>query len=252
MSDNKSMSCEELKEMFELYTLGVLEAEEREEIDEHLARGCADCRRNLNAALAMNSTLLGLAPEAGPPKGLKRKIVAMVGGKESAGWGSMAALIAAACMLALAVWMGVQERQKADQLADARRTVSEMKADRDRVLAALSFLNQPETQQVGFGKDKPARGNVFVNPSRGCLLLGSNMPMLPPGKMYEMWLIPKAKGMPPKPAGMFQATDGSAVYMMPGPIDPSTIAAIAVTIEPEAGSAAPTSEPFIVAPVAGL
>jgi anti-sigma-K factor RskA len=250
MSERTGMSCEELQEMFELYALGLLETEERDEIDEHLARGCADCRRNLNAALAMNSTLLGLAPDAAPSKNLKRKIVAMVGGKESAGWGSMAALIAAACMLALAVWMGVQERQKSDQLADARRTVSEMKADRDHVMAALSFLNQPETQEVGFGKNKPAHGNVFVNPERGVLLLGSNMPMLPAGKMFEMWVIPK--GGAPRPAGMFQAVDGSSVHMFAGSVDPATIAAIAVTIEPEAGSAAPTSEPFIVAPVAGL
>ena len=250
MSENKSMSCEELKEMFELYTLGVLETEEREEIDQHLARGCAECRRNLHAALAMNSTLLGLTPDAAPSKNLKRKIVAMVGGKESAGWGSMAALVAAACMLALAVWTGMLERQKSDQLADARRTVSEMRADRDRVLSALSFLNQPDTQEVGFGKNKPAHGNVFVNPSRGVLLLGSNMPMLPAGRAFEMWVIPK--GGAPRPAGMFQATDGSAVHMFAGSVDPSTIAAIAVTIEPEAGSAAPTSEPFIVAPVVGL
>ncbi len=228
----------------------MLESEEREEIDEHLARGCSECRKNLNAALALNASMMGLVSETAPPARLKRNIVAMVGGKQSAGWGSMAALVAAAAMLAAVVWFGSQERERSAQLADARRTLSEMKADRDRVMQALAFLNRPETQQVGFGKDKPARGNVFVNPERGVLLIGSNLPWLPAGRAFEMWVIPK--GGAPKPAGMFQATDGSAVHMMSGPIDSSMIAAIAVTIEPEAGSAAPTSEPFIVAPVSGL
>jgi anti-sigma-K factor RskA len=244
------MTCEELNEMFELYTLGVLEPEERAEIEAHLARGCEACRSSFNAALGTNATVLSLAPDVAPPSRLKKRVMATVGARQG-GWGWVGAL-AAACMLVLALWMSGQERQRSSELADVRKTLMQMKADRDHVMAALSFLNEPETQEVGFGKGKPARGNIFMNPQRGVLLIGSNLPRLAPGRMFEMWLIPKG-GAAPQPAGMFGANEsGTAMNMLSGPLDPSTIAAIAVTIEPEAGSNAPTTQPFIVAPVVGL
>jgi hypothetical protein len=239
------MTCEELKEMYELYALGLLEDEEREEIDAHLGRGCEACRKSLNEALAMNAGVLTGAPEIGPPRRLKRRILASVGVRHT-GWGWAAAL-AAACMLVLALWISEQERHRSAELADARQTILQIGAERDHMMQALSFLNQPETRQVGFGKNKPARGNVFVNPQRGVLLIASNLPKLAPGRLFEMWVIPK--GAAPRSAGMFQSTDsGTAFHMLSGPLNLSSGDAIAVTVEPEAGSSAPTTHPLFVAP----
>lgn len=232
--------------MYELYTLGILEDEEREEIDTHLRRGCEACRKSLRDALATNTAVLTAAPEIAPPARLKRRIMASVGVRH-AGWGWAAAL-AAACMLVLALWMSVQERRRSADLADARRTILQIGAERNRMMQALSFLNQPETQQVGFGKNKPARGNIFVNPRRGVLLIASNLPPLTPGRIFEMWVIPK--GGAPQPAGLFQSTDsGTAFHMLAGPLNLSSGDSIAVTVEPEAGSSAPTSQPLFVAPI---
>ena len=47
------MTCEERQELLELYTLGALEAGDREEIDQHLAEGCERCTRKLKEALAL-------------------------------------------------------------------------------------------------------------------------------------------------------------------------------------------------------
>ena len=57
------MTCEELSDLFELYALGLLESEEKMEVDEHLGRGCPSCSKNLNSALAVNALLLSLPPE---------------------------------------------------------------------------------------------------------------------------------------------------------------------------------------------
>jgi hypothetical protein len=237
------MTCEELKDLYELYALGVLDGEEKEEAEAHLARGCEICKRSLTEALAINTMLLS-STSAAPPRRLKRRIMASVG-VERAGWGWAAAL-AAACMLVVALWLSVQERHRAAELADARHTVMQVSAQRDTMLQALSFLNQPETQQVGFSKGP--RGNVFVNPRTGVLLISSNLPQLDPGRIFEMWLIPK--GGAPRPAGLFQPTaPGSAFHLLPGPVDVSTLAVVAVTVEPEAGSAAPTTTPIIAVPV---
>ena len=48
------MTCEELREMFELYALGLLEGAEKDEIEAHLARGCGTCEKNHGDALALN------------------------------------------------------------------------------------------------------------------------------------------------------------------------------------------------------
>jgi anti-sigma-K factor RskA len=232
--------------MYELYTLGILEDEEREEIEAHLSRGCEACRQSLRDALATNAAVLTAAPAIKPPARLKRRVMASVGVRHT-GWGWAAAL-AAACMLVLALWMSVQERRRSAELADARKTILQIDADRDRMMQALSFLNQPETQQVGFGKNKPARGNIFVNPGRGVLLIASNLPPLTHGRIFEMWVIPK--GGAPQPAGLFQSSgSGTAYNMLSGPLTLSSGDAIAVTVEPEAGSSAPTTTPLFVAPI---
>ena len=82
------------------------------------------------------------------------------------------------------------------------------------------------------------------------LLIASNLPALAPRKIYEMWVIPK--GGSPRPAGLFQPdASGGGVNIMSGPVELSALYAVAVTIEPEAGSRAPTSQPIIVAPMPG-
>jgi anti-sigma-K factor RskA len=236
------MSCEELSEMYELYALGLLDGDEKSEIDSHLQRGCAACRQSLNEAQAINAVLLSSVPVAEPSRRLKRRLLASLG-VQPAGW-TWAAALAAAGLLIVALWLSDQERRRANELAQTRGEMMQVVAQRDRVLQALSFLNQPETRQVGFGKGP--RGNVFVNPQRGVLLIASNFPHLDPGKIFEMWVIPK--GGAPRPAGLFYPNpDGTAVHILAGTVDVSSLSAIAVTVEPEAGSPGPTSTPIIAA-----
>lgn len=254
------MTCEELKDLYELYTLDVLEDDARQEIDAHLARGCASCQKGIHDALAMNAAILNGVPDTAPPARLKRRVMAAVGApvaERIVPWAWVAAL-AAAAMLLFAVRTSIEQRNTTAQLADARKAIEQAQAERaqvraerartqaeqDRMMQALSFLNQPETQQVGFGKDKPARGNIFVNPKRGVLLIASNLPALTPGRIFEMWVIPK--GGSPRPAGLFQPSDsGTAFHILSGPAL-SKGDAIAVTIEPEAGSSSPTTTPLFV------
>jgi anti-sigma-K factor RskA len=79
--------------------------------------------------------------------------------------------------------------------------------------------------------------------------MASNLPPAPSGKLYEMWVIPKAGK--PVAAGLFQSqTDGTAMHVRRGAVDLDATGAIAVTVENESGADQPTSQPFIVAPVA--
>lgn len=240
------MTCEELKNLYELYALGLLETDERDEADAHLGRGCEVCRKNLNAALALNAIVMSTCTDAVPSSKLRRRVLASVG-IERTSWGWVAAL-AAAAMLVVALWLGIQERKRSDELQAARASLFRVQGDRDKMLEAFRFLNQPETKQVGF--QKGPRGNVFVNARTGVLMIAANLPQLTAGQIFEMWLIPKG-GAAPRPAGLFTAAaSGDAFHILSGPVDLADLSAVAVTVEPEAGSPGPTTTPIIAVPVA--
>jgi Anti-sigma-K factor rskA len=240
------MNCNDIADTFELYALGLAEDEERGEIEAHLARGCETCRANLREALAVNALMLASVPQAKPRARLKRRILAGVG-IEPMGWGWLGAL-ATACLAALAAWLSIQERHRSDELARARQNLLGVRAERDRLQQIFRFLDQPDTPQVNFGQGQPhlAHGTVFVNPKLGVLLIAGNLPPLASGRIYEMWLIPK--GGAPRPAGLFDARpDGSALHMLPGPLDVASLGAVAVSVEPRNGSPAPTTTLIILA-----
>lgn len=241
-------SCDELRDVLELYALGALDGEEKAQVDEHLGRGCETCQSNLRTALAVNALVMASVEPAAPPVGLKRRVLAGFG-IERSGWGWLGAF-AAALMLLVAIWLSVQERHRESELAEARRQVIQIAAERDRLNQAFAFLNQPETKQVNFGagQPQPSQGNIFINAKLGVLLIASNLPALPAGKTFEMWIIP-SKDSSPRPAGLFRDNgQGTGMNIQPGAVN--SLYAVAVSIEPEAGAQTP-SNVILVAPVPG-
>ena len=91
---------------------------------------------------------------------------------------------------------------------------------------------------------------MVINRRRGVVLIASNLPQVEEGKTFEMWLIPK--GGAPVPGGLFRAgNDGTGLFIHTGNI-PENLAAVAVTVEDEAGAQAPTTKPIIAAPADGV
>lgn len=246
------MSCEELRDHFELYALGLLEAgPEKDEIRAHLGRGCAACDAAMKDALAVQTLLLGQAPEVVPPARLKRRVMGTVG-VQPMGWTWFAAAWAAG-LLMVALWYGVVASQRRGERDEARRVMLEAVEERDGMRAAVRFavrfLEEPETRRVGFGDGQRARGNVYVHPRLGVLLTAENLPALAEGRTYEMWLVPRDGGAP-RAAGVFQAGDeGAAVHRMEGAVDLQAIGSVAVTVEAEEGASTPTLPAVIAVPL---
>lgn len=257
------MTHEELNDLYELYTLGALGPGERTEIEEHLTQNCPHCKAGVRRALSLNAFFATLPESLNPPKRLRTRVLASVGveSRTNRFWVGAWALVGAALAIILAI-VAMDSHRRGQELADARdevrRSASELTQARDevrrssaelqRVQSALQLLNLPDTRQVAFGKGQaPPRGRVFVNRGRGVVLLASNLPPAPRGKIYELWLIPK--GQAPIPAGLFQTdAQGNVLYLMNGAVAPGT-SIVAVTLEPAAGSQSPTSTPVIVAAV---
>lgn len=230
------MTCADLRDSYDLYSLGLLDGEEKREIEAHLERHCPVCEKHFKDALAVNTLLLSQVHQVVPPSRLRRRVLASVG-RERAGRVWFAA-VAAACLLIVALWFSLEKRTADRDLAQARQTLQQTVAARNQLEQAFRFLNQPETRQIQFGEGQVAspRGNFYLNPSLGVLLIASNLPPAAAGKMYEMWVIPK--GGTARPGGLFQSgPQGTAIYILPGALDPN--ATLAVTIEPETGSRTP-------------
>jgi anti-sigma-K factor RskA len=229
------MTCGELRRDYTSYALGIAEDPERAEIAEHLARKCPECVSGMASAMATVTAMSGAVPVAEPSPRLRRRVMATV---EKAPRRSRAGVfvpwaITAAMSIAL-VAIGISGRRQIGDTAKLQQ--------------ALSILNDPAARDVTFGETgKPplpgTRGRIFVSPGNGVVFIGASLPRIDAGKTFELWVIP-ARGNP-IPAGLFRSQpDATAVFVRPGPVE--SAAAVAVTVEPEGGSAQPTTTPFIV------
>ena len=223
------MNCTELRDHYELYALGLAEDPERDEIRAHLDRGCEVCMAEMKRAREMAALLGGCSAPAAPSPKLRRRILASVGAEHRGfGWTPLLAGSTIMC-LAAAFYFGGREWDFSRQV---RRLTEESRAqiiELTRLNEAFALMNGADTTVTSFGEKKPT----------------------PKGKLYELWLIPKAKGANPARAGMFQSqSDGTVMHMIRGPIDATTTAALAVTMEVDTGVDAPTGSILIFAPLA--
>jgi anti-sigma-K factor RskA len=240
------MTCEELRGCFELHALGVLGEPERSEAEEHLRRECPNCSREMSRAREINAMVFATVPDVVPPARLRKRIMASVGEGQSRSWLSwMGWVTSAAAAAGIVLLVGALRTEREDQQR-ATAQIGQMEGRMAQMESAVRMMTEPDTRQVTFGKGP--QGRVLMNPKRGVLFLASNLPPAPQGRIYELWIIPK--GGAPRPSGLFQSdAAGNAMHMVTGPIDIASTGAFAVSVEPEAGSPAPTTTPIIVAPV---
>jgi|SRR5579883_177714 len=237
------MTHEELQDSYELYALGVADDAERSEIREHLARGCEVCMQNVHRARQLTGMLAATPDAAAPSPRLRRRIMASVGAEERRfGW---APFLAATTLLTLfaAFYFSNRERQFANETVFLRDQLRRQTIEVTRLNEAFAILGGPGTIEATFGQGP--KGKVYVNPQRGVLLIASDLPQAPAGKIYEMWVIPK--NGKPIPAGLFQSdSNGAATHVQPGPVAPDANI-VAVTLEPAQGSDQPTTTPLLAA-----
>jgi hypothetical protein len=229
------MTCDELRGNYASYALGIATDPERAWIAEHLGSQCPNCVPGVASAMATVTAMSGAVPLTEPPKHLRRRVLASIEA-EPKRWRRGVLVpwaIVAALSIAL-ITIGLTGRRQVGDTVKLQR--------------ALSILNDPATRDVTFGEtEKPslpeARGRVFVSAGKGVVFIGAGLPRIDPGKTFELWVFPVTGN--PVPGGLFQSQpDATAVFVRPGPMEDA--ASIAVTVEPEGGSAQPTTKPLIV------
>lgn len=255
---------EQFGEDLALHALNALEGENRVALEKHLAT-CADCRLELEQ-LRGDGALLALSTMGPkPPRRSRERLLAAVATEAASAaasassrsipdksrtpwWGWLGwAATAAAVVFATSLWrensalkqsvasLGSQTAQTTRELEDLRRIVAPIISPEAQRVTLVSAKTRPQPQ-----------GKAFYLRNRNSLLfVANNMPVLPPKRAYELWLIPTQGA--PIPAGVFKPdAHGSATVVNP-PLPAGTEAkAFAITIEDEAGSLTPTTPVVMV------
>jgi len=176
-------------------------------------------------------------------------------GASRVGWLAWTAATAVIVALAAMLTAGVVAARYEARLGQMARETAAVRERRQRDEAALreqltayqgaiDLLRDPATRVVelrGAGPGAEATARLIWNDKAGGDLLVANLPPAPAGKAYELWTL---GGPAPRPAGVFQVdASGRAVQR----VEPAAGASgFAVTLEPAAGSPAPTG-PVVLA-----
>lgn len=262
------MTCAEVREAAAAYALGALEPGEARELERHLAepgphQGCREALEEARStALALAGALA--APEVRPSPGLWLAIEARTDeaaarraslGRRWAAWGGA---IAAAAALVIAGLLGRELRQErvdaraaAHERDLARAQLASLQGERALAAEALALLDRPGSRIVALEPQPGQRGRaVAILDAAGERALVASTSLTPqPGKDYQLWVIRGAAA--PRPAGFLRVSGGTAA----GEIDPAVLRgpppdALAVSLEPAGGSAAPT-QVLLVGKVSG-
>jgi anti-sigma-K factor RskA len=204
---------ESMLELAALRAIDALEADEAAVIDQHMSE-CAECRAEFARSRAAG-TALAFSVSTPPPASLRDRV-----------------LTSAVKIRRIRAWH--QSTLGRAWLAGAAAAV---------IIGGWVLLHQPAPGQQWAAKCGTADCGTVVA-SGGVLRLDAHLPALPSGKVYQAWIIhPKQNPIPEPTFTVANGGEGTvAMQAAPGKGD-----IVAVTVEPEGGSKAPTTKPVLVA-----
>jgi anti-sigma-K factor RskA len=238
------MAHEQFGEDLALYALGALAGAERTTLERHLEE-CPTCRRELDQLRGDMALMALSASGPKPPQRSRQRLLSAIAREprvapaRKTSWWRTLEWVAAMAALAVVLLLVRQNSELRRRIASAQASFLQQQTELARAKEVADLFTAPETQQVTLiaAKTHPQpQGKTFYLRRRGQLIfLANNLPPLPPDKIYELWLIPKAGA--PVPAGLFRPdAHGSATVVnppLPAGVEAKTFA---VTLEPETGS----------------
>ena len=245
------MNHERFEELREAYVLGALPEEDRREFEEYFAAHPG--RQAEIEELSAVAGLLALSPqEQEPSPELRRRIMGavraeateadavhpragrrswLVGLRETVGVRDLALAAAAMLVIGLFSWSMLLQGEV-----------------RDLQGRVQGLQSQPQGPQMialgGAGTKQGARVELVTLEGDRAVLMAENMPPVPEGKTYQIWVI---RGDTPQPSGLFEPNGDPIAAVVEKPVEGAD--AVAVTVEPEGGSKEPTTDPMLVGEV---
>lgn len=243
MTDPQEDAMKDVHALSGAYAIDALDPDERTLFEEHL-RGCPACQAEVDSLREAGAALAAdVATE--PPASLRESVLASIETvrplppvtapeplaarrqRRLLGFGGTPLLVAAAVVLfaviGLAWW-----QPWSDGNGGPAPTAAE------RVMAAPDATRTTQSFPDG------AKATLVLSRSeRTAVIVTDDMAPAPEGKVYELWLQSPEGDM--LPAGLMP-DDSDATVVLDG--DASQATGVGITVEPDGGSEAPTSEPI--------
>ena len=256
--------------MLDEYALGQLSQDERRDVETHV-RECDVCTADLRELAVVMEGLAHSIEPVTPPAALKQRVIASLAlepqepprrpadanvvtlppktvvirrGVHPA-WLAAAALVILA-FGALLYSSDATRRLLVDDLQEAQATSAELQQQLDQYTGqadlAVSILTASDMRPIvmaGRENATASTARAYWSPTRGLLIVADSLPVPPPGRIYQVWVI---GGGTPVSAGLLgQQGSGRGMLIAPPPrgLAAGTVT-VAVTDEPPGGLPAPS------------
>jgi anti-sigma-K factor RskA len=259
------------------YALGQLSQDERRDVETHV-RECDVCAADLRELTVVMEGLAHAPDPVTPPPALRQRVLSALASQPQErplkpadarvvtlpprgavihrgfhpGWLAAAAVVILALGSALyftnasrsLLVEDLQEAQGTSAEAQATATQLRLQLNLSRAQADLvvSILTATDMRPIAMAGRENATGSAaraFWSPTRGLLIAADNLPMPPPGRIYQVWVI--GGGMPVSAGLLGEQGAGRGMLIVPPPagVAPGTVT-VAVTDEPPGGLPAPS------------
>jgi anti-sigma-K factor RskA len=257
-------NCDQFRELIEAYALGALDPEDRTALEAHLATGCPDCAKAVEEARWLVSQLAYAAPEAAPSDMLKGRLMQTVRAEAQSQakphvlpgksaipfwlWAGVAAL------LVFSIYSAWNARRLNNEIRQANERAAALIHEREKTEQELALakreamiLMDPNSVKIAL-KSGDAQGPQLEakwHSQLGVVVMGENIPMPSPHHVLQLWFIPKKAGQMPMPSMMIRPdASGKFVLLVSNPPESmDATKALAISEEPEGGSAWPSNPP---------
>lgn len=261
-----NMNHDQLRDLTEAYVLDALPRDQRDAYDAHLVT-CGGCSRDVRELMRVTQALGEIVDQREPPARLRERVLASVGraaapapvavdvrpGRSLPAW-----MAAAAAVIALATGLyaaslrsnmarlGSELERALSRVASAEQEIVQLRAvsgaaERARMVLVAADVSQVQLRGQQGAPD--AHGRALWSGSAGLLFTAVELPALPAGRTYQLWVIAKSK---PMSVGLVTPdARGRASFAADLPVGTQP-EQVALTIEPAGGVPSPTG-PIVLA-----
>lgn len=263
---NNTQHTDHFEELCAGYVLNALEADEHREFEELLQEASDEEWQTYYAIQSAANQIAFTTERAEPSEAVINRILRKVNtsksvtgtlpadeteSKSSGISRSVLAMAASFALLLVTLALVFYSFNLNSEINTQQAQITELKNENQRMEEMLSILEARTVDLVvmsGLEVNPSGYGKVIWDPEKKqALLQVSNMPAVPKGKAYQLWLIKNNK---PTPAGVFAVnnTDKGSFFKVEQLADANqeNANAFAITLEPEGGSKQPTGDMYML------